>query len=204
MNTRADSTTKFQFLEAYLIDNRIRPNPAYLIAHNATLAKGILARYMTRVELKTFTYSAGPKSLSIDNAVFGQLTKPLLFTMIKNEDVLGSLDTNPYYFQHFNLSHFTLFCKDKPIPSEGLAMNMGQEKTSVLVYNTLFEGSGIRHPNSGLQSTHDMFVAGYFMLLFDLTPDRATSEGHVSLPDQCNIRLELQFDKALADAITSL
>jgi len=39
MNTKADSTTKFQFLEAYLIVNRIRPNPAYLIAHSATLAK---------------------------------------------------------------------------------------------------------------------------------------------------------------------
>jgi len=59
MNTKADSTSKFQFLVAYLIFNRIRPNPDPLIAHNATLAKGDLARYnMMRVELKTFTYSA--------------------------------------------------------------------------------------------------------------------------------------------------
>ena len=94
MNTKADSTGKFQFLDAYLIVNRIRANPVYLIAHNTTVAKGGLARYnMTRVELKAFTYSAGPKSLSIDNAVLGQLPKLLLFTMIKNKDFLGSLDT---------------------------------------------------------------------------------------------------------------
>ena len=69
MNAKADSTIKFQFLEAYLIVNRIRPNPSYLIANNPTLAKGRLARYnLTRVELKTFTFSVGPKSLSIDNA----------------------------------------------------------------------------------------------------------------------------------------
>jgi len=55
-NTKADSTTKFQFLEACLIVNRIRPNPAYLIAHNTTLSKGDLARYVTRVELKTFLF----------------------------------------------------------------------------------------------------------------------------------------------------
>ena len=67
-------------------------------------------------------------------------------------------------------------------------MNMGHEKTTVLVYNTLFEGSGIRHSNAELQGTHDMFKAGYFMLLFDLMPDRAASEDHVSLPDQGNIR----------------
>ena len=83
-------------------------------------------------------------------------------------------------------------------------MNMFQDKTSVLAYNTLFEGSGIRHSNVGLQLTHDMFVEGYFMPFFDLTHDRTASEGHVSLPDQGSIRMELKFDKAIADAITCL
>jgi hypothetical protein len=76
MITKADSSIKFQFLEAYLIVNRIRPNPSFLIAHNTTLSKGGLARYnLTRVELETFTFSPAPKSLSIDNAVLGELLK---------------------------------------------------------------------------------------------------------------------------------
>jgi hypothetical protein len=58
MSTKVDSTTKFQFLEAYQIVNRKRPNPSYLIAHNTTLAKGGLARYnLTRVELKTHVFT---------------------------------------------------------------------------------------------------------------------------------------------------
>jgi hypothetical protein len=81
---------------------------------------------------------------------------------------------------------------------------MSHNESSALAYNTLFEGSGIRHSNAGLQVTHRMFIAGYFILLFDLTPDRADSEGHISLPDQGNIRLELRFDKALSEAITCL
>ena len=133
MNTKADSTTQFKFLEAYLVINRIRTYPAYLIAHNTTLAKGGLARYNPkRVELKSFAYSSGTKSLSIDNAVIGQLPKRLLFTMVKNADFIGSLDTNPLNFRHYDLSHFTLFYKGKPIPSEGLPMKMGHKKTSVL------------------------------------------------------------------------
>ena len=57
MSTKADFTTKFIFLEAYLIVNRIRPNPCYLIAHNTTLAKGGLARYnLMRVKLMAFTF----------------------------------------------------------------------------------------------------------------------------------------------------
>ena len=57
MSTKAVSTTKFQFLEAYLIVNRIRLNPYYLISNNTTLSKGGLARYnLRRVELKTFIF----------------------------------------------------------------------------------------------------------------------------------------------------
>jgi hypothetical protein len=47
-------------------------------------------------------------------------------------------------------------------------------------YRTLFEGWGIHHSNAGLQITHDMYIAGYFMLLFDMTPDLSASEGHVT------------------------
>ena len=108
------------------------------------MAKGDLAWYnMTSVEIKTFTYSAEQKSLSIDNVVLGQLQKRLLFTMIKKKDLLGSLDTNTYHFHQFDLSHFTLFYKGESIPSEGLIMNMGQEKTTVLAFITQYDGSGM-------------------------------------------------------------
>lgn len=42
--------------------------------------------YLTRVELKTFTFSAGSQSLSIDNAVLGRLPKRLLFAMAKKDE----------------------------------------------------------------------------------------------------------------------
>jgi len=58
-----------------------------LTAHIETLIKGFPARYnFTRVELKTFTFASGSRSLSIDNAVLGILPKRLIFTMVKNTD----------------------------------------------------------------------------------------------------------------------
>jgi hypothetical protein len=83
-------------------------------------------------------------------------------------------------------------------------MDMGHEKSSVLAYNTLFEGSGILHSNAGLQITHDMYINRYFMLLFDLTPDRAASEGHVSHPDNGVVRIECKFVHQLPEPITCL
>ena len=90
------------------------------------------------------------------------------------------------------------------MPREGLTLAMDHEITSVMRYRTLFEGSGIHHSNTGEQKTHDMYINGFLMLLFDLTPDHAASEAHTSLPQNGNIRIELQFSRPLPEAITCL
>ena len=148
-----------------------------LTAHIETLIKGFPARYnFTRVELKTFTFASGSRSLSIDNAVLGILPKRLIFTMVKNTDFLGSMDSNPYNFRHYNIENFAMYVNGRQIPRKGVNLLMDHEKTSIMGYRTLFEGSGIHHSNSGLQITPDKYMNGFFMLLFDLTLDLAASE----------------------------
>ena len=102
------------------------------------------------------------------------------------------------------MTYFTLYVNGGQIPSGGLHVDTAHEKGSVMAYRTLFEGSGIRHSNSGLQISHASFVNGYFMLLFDLTPRQGASEGHTSHPDSGNIRIEARFSKALPLATTYL
>jgi len=124
--------------------------------------------------------------------------------MVKNTDLNGSLDSNPYKFQHYEIRDFSLFVNGKQFPNKGLTLGMDHEKTSVMCYRTLFDVSGIHQSNTGLQITHNMYINGYFMLLFDLTPDRGASEGHTSHPKNGNIRIEFQFHKPLPEAITCL
>ena len=154
MSKAADSKTTFKFLDAQLLVKRVKPDPVTPLPHIATLNTGDLARYnMTRVELKTFIFSAGSKSLSIDNAVLGPVPKRLLFTMVKKSDFIGTIDTKPYKFQHYDISDFSLFVNGKQYPNEGLSLGMDNEKTSVMSYITMFEGSGIHHSNAGHQIT---------------------------------------------------
>jgi hypothetical protein len=124
--------------------------------------------------------------------------------MLANKDFVGNMATNPYRLQHFGLRKFAMFVNGKQVPGEGLNLDTGHEKTTVMGYKSLFEGSGIHHSNSGLQITHEMYINGYFMLLYDLTLDMAASEGHASLDENGHIRIEFNFDKALPEAITCL
>jgi len=205
MSKEPDSKITFKFLDAQLLVKSVKFDHVTPLAHVATLNTGALERYnMTRVELKTFTFSAGSKSMSIDNAVLGLVPKRLLFTMVKNANFVGTIDTNPYKFHHYDIIDFSLFVNGKHYPNEGLSLGMDHEKTSVMGNRTLFEGSGIHHSNAGHQITHDMFVNGYFMLLFYLTPDQGASESHTSHPEQGNIRVEIKFAKTLPEAITCL
>ena len=121
MSKAADSKVVFIFLDAQLIVKRVRPNPAYLIAHNTALQAGVISKYnMTSFELKTITFSGGSQSLPIDDNILGPITKRLLFTMIDNKDFLTSPDTNPFEFLHFDVDHFSLHDNGKQIPSGGL------------------------------------------------------------------------------------
>jgi len=79
---------------------------------------------------------------------------------------------------------------------------MDHEKTSVMGCRMLFEMSGIYHSNSGLEINHDVYINGYFILLFDLTLDRSASEGHRSHPDNGNSRVELKFGEPPPETIT--
>jgi hypothetical protein len=67
--------------------------------------------------------------------------------MVRNTDFLGTEDSNPIKFRHYDLEHFAMYVSGKQIPSEGLSVDMGHEKTSVMGYRTLFEGSSMHHSN---------------------------------------------------------
>jgi hypothetical protein len=82
-----DSKVTFKILEVRLLVRHIELSVVILYAHNKSLEARALAKYhLTRIEVKTFRFSAWSQSLSIDNAVLGHLPKRLLFTLVKKEN----------------------------------------------------------------------------------------------------------------------
>jgi len=58
--------------------------------------------------------------------------------MVKNADFVGTVDTNLYKFQHYDISDFSLFVNGEQYPNGGLSLVMDHEKISVMGYRTLF------------------------------------------------------------------
>ena len=109
MKKTADLKGTFIFLEVYVLVIRVHCNPAILSFHITTLSKGVLARYnMPSVVLKTFTFSAISKSLSIENAVLGSSPTPAVRND-KERELNRVTVHNPYKFRHYDICDYSFF-----------------------------------------------------------------------------------------------
>jgi hypothetical protein len=106
VSTRVDTGTVFKFLDATLHVRHVKPWPSIQLAHAKALEK-VNDRYdMTTAALKTLTFGAGSKSVSIDSAVLGTPPKHLLFAVLRNVDFMGSAALTPTYL---DISGSTIF-----------------------------------------------------------------------------------------------
>ena len=67
-----------------------------------------------------------------------------------------------------------------------------------------FSSTGIHHDDRADIVTLEIFTKGYYILGFDLTPDREADEEHISLPRQGNMRIEARFKKPLPEPTTCI
>ena len=68
----------------------------------------------------------------------------------------------------------------------------------------MWKSTGIYHDDRAHMITLEMFTKGFYVLGFDLTPDREADEEHISLPRQGNVRIETRFKKSPPEPVTCI
>jgi hypothetical protein len=121
-----------------------------------------------------------------------------------NEAFVGSASTNPYHFHHYEMTSLVLYVNGVQHPSEPLTMDCSTPFGDTRAYETLFSSTGIHHDDRGHMITLDMFTKGFYILGFDLTPDRQADEEYISLPRQGNVLIEALFKKPLPESVTCI
>jgi hypothetical protein len=69
-------------------------------------------------------------------------------------------------------------------------------------YETPFSGTRIQHDVRSRMINLAIFLEGFFMLGFDLTPDMSADEPHNSFLCQGNVRIEARFKLVLTELVT--
>jgi hypothetical protein len=200
-----DAKVRIKILDATLFVTQVELKPPLLLAHANVLGMKRKAHYpITHTQIKTFTASSGAQQVSIDNAFLGPIPERLLVVLVKNSAFVGSTTTNPFHFNHFDMSNLVLYVNGVQHPAEPLTMDCSSPFGVTRAYETLFSSTGIHHDDRGHMINLEMFTKGFYILGFDLTPDREADEEHISLPRQGNVRIEARFKKPLPEPVTCI
>ena len=130
----------------------------------------------THIQIKTFTASSGAQQISSDNALLGPIPGRILIAFVKNTPFVGSASTNPYHFHYYDMTNLVLFVNGVKLPSEPLTMDFSSTFGATSAYETLFSSTGIHDDDRAHMITLEMFTKGFYILRFDLTPDREADE----------------------------
>ena len=110
--------------------------------------------------------------------------------MVKNAEFFVSASTNPYHFHHYEMTSLVLYVNGVQPTSEPLTMDCSSLFGATIAYDTLFPRTGIHHDDRAHKISLEMFTKYFYVLGFDLTPDREADEEYISLPRQENLRIE--------------
>ena len=114
---------RIKILDATLFINQVELKPP-LLAHARVLGMKRKAHYPeTHTQIKTFTVSSGSQQISIDNAFLGSIPERILISLVKNTAFVGSPSTNPFHFQHYDMTTLTLYVNGVQHPPESLSMD---------------------------------------------------------------------------------
>ena len=135
-----------KILDATLIITQVELKSPLLLAHANVLGMKRKAHYpVTHTQIKTFTASSGAQQISIDNAFLCPIPGRILIALVKNTAFVGSASTNPYHFQHYDMTNLVLYVNGVQLPSEPLTMDCSSPFGAIRAYETLFSSTGIYH-----------------------------------------------------------
>lgn len=190
-----------EIVDANLFVRKVKINPSILIAHARALNVTSAKYPITRVEIKSITISADVRSKSIDNLFLGQMPKRCVIGMVDSAAFNGSLNLNPYNFEHFDYNYLALYLDSVQIPAKPLTPDFANNQYTRSYY-TLFEGTGVYFADTGNGISLNEYAEGYCLAAFDLTPDLSCNEPHWNIIKSGSLRAEIRFEKPLPKTIT--
>lgn len=181
-------------------------NPGLLLANEKLLEKHRAVNYhMKRLIVRSFTLNKDVHTISINNAIIGNLPSMIIFGMVKNDAFSGVRSLNPFNFQRFDLQNFQIIVNGRtyPIKPFEIKQDSNNEIYSRAYYN-LFESFNLDQTDASHQITMKNFLKGCFLIPNDISPDSSFGQIHSKNLEEGSIRIDLSFGKALPHTLTAL
>lgn len=122
--------------------------------------------------------------------------------MVDAKAFSGDFKLNPFSFNHYG-NNFMNVSTDTAMNYTALKPNYSAN-LFMASCNSLFVGGGIAYKDISNDISLDEYKSGYNISIFDLTADLSSNENYWSPLHSGSLRLELNFEKPLAQPVTCL
>ena len=201
-------------------------SPEFVKATNEDFAKGRRAIYpFCRSIIKTKQIPKGAHVAQFDNVFTNVLPTNIMAVMVKSSAYGGSIQENPFLFNHYNVNHINFKVNGEITPPGGLdcvfkgkvkpgaapddatkvAKNSQDQEKSLYrnMYRRLFDHTGINTENTTNGITPELFLNGCTIFPHDYSPDRCLGQ-HEHKPTTGKFDVQFNFDEPLPEGITIL
>lgn len=156
---------------------------------------------ISRNEVRQFLIPIGVTTQSLDNVFNGQIPRRIFLAMVKNKSEQGTLDTDPYNFEHNDINYLACYVNGEQHPS--IAYTPMFTTKCIREYMDLYKTLNQLNPRPTPAITFDEFKKGSTIFGFNLSPDQSDGcEGHYNLIKRGNVRFELKLGKAPSEVIS--
>jgi len=159
--------------------------------------------WLNRVIVRSYTIASGVMDHAILNAFGGQLPKRIWFYLVTNTAFQGAYNENPFNAAHHNVNYVCVHVNGTPYPNIPFTPDYQRNGNWTREYYSLFDASGIKYGNQGLDITREDYPNGYCIYGLDLTSNHGAGDAsHMNLVKQGEVRIEFKFRTAPQHALS--
>lgn len=153
---------------------------------------------ITQTVMKCFSVPKGTVDITRENLFLGNIPSRIVITIVRNDAFNGTLATNPYFLEHFDLNYLSVSVNNKSFPEIPFTPEY-QNGIYGREYAALFTGLDLWGKNKGNDITYEDFGNGYCVYCLDLTSlGQSGGEAH-TVPQQGNLKITMKFRVPLPD-----
>ena len=171
-----------------------------LVTHQQQLHSGHCYRFgYPTISVKTLSVPTGTGRQEFDNLYLGPLPRRIIMVMLLSEHVSGTIGSNPFNFQNFNVNYLALRVNGELIPRQAYQPNFGPTEDYIREYLQVLSALDLDGEcSSSLCLTPNQWANGFTFFAFKLF------NNHASIRPSGSVRLDIRFGTNTAGIITIL
>ena len=197
----ADPATDFKivFEDIYVIARKVRLNPAVSYGQAKMLEKKNAFYPYTKKEVRVQTIPTDSSSFHWENMFQGKKPERVIVGFLKSKALNGDYTTNPFNFEHRNITQIALYNDGLPVGGNPIKTNFFKTSSSVTrAYTNLLQSVGKWRQDEGFAMDKAHFKSGSTLFAFQSHPNFFHHGEYFSLVKNGNSRLAVQFGEVVA------